>query len=51
MDKATEHTMELTEHTHHVFRLDRFGERREPSQVAEHDRDLAPMALEERFVA
>src|SRR4029078_13384570 len=51
MHKETEHTVELTEQTHHSFRLDRFRERREPSQVAEHDSDLAPVALKERFVA
>ena len=36
---------------HHVLGLDRLRERREAAQVAEHDRDLAPVALQERVVA
>ena len=41
----------LLQDAHHLLGLARLGERREAAQVAEHDDDLAPVALEERLVA
>ena len=51
VDEIAERGVVLAEHQHQVLGLDGLGERREAAQVAEHDRDLLPVALEERLVA
>ena len=43
--------MVLAQDRHHLLGLGGLGERREAAQVAEHDDDLAAVALEERLVA
>ena len=49
--RSPERRVVLAEHRHHVLGLDRLRERGEAAQVAEHDGDLAPVALQERVVA
>ena len=51
VDQLAERRVVLREHAHHLFGLARLGERGEAAQVAEHDHDLAPMAVEEGLVA
>ena len=51
VDELAERRVVGAEHAHHVLRLGRLGERREAAQVAEDDRDLAAVALQERLVA
>ena len=51
VDEIAQRRVVLAEHQHQVLGLDGLGERREAAQVAEHDRDLLAMALEERLVA
>jgi hypothetical protein len=41
----------LSQDAHHLFRLAHLGERGEAAQVAEHHRDLAPMAVEQPLIA
>ena len=49
--EIAERSVVLREHLHHVLGLDCLRERREAAQVAEHNRDLAAMAFEERLLA
>ena len=39
--------MVLAEHAHHLLRLRRLGESGEAAQIAEHDADVAAMALDD----
>jgi hypothetical protein len=41
----------LTHHLQHFLRLGEFGERAEPSQVAEQDGNTAPVASEQVLVS
>ena len=50
-DQVAERLVVLREDAHHLLGLARLGERREAAHVAEHDHDLAAVALEERLVA
>ena len=47
VDQRTETGVILAEHAHHLLGLRRFGERSEAAQVAEHDTDVAAMALDD----
>ena len=49
-DQLAQLRVELAQNTHHLLGLRRLRECGEASQVAEHDRDLAPMALEHALV-